>query len=124
MHSGFATSKPSLDSIVSAWVFQPSAKRNAISWFFIKFLTRGGDLAFLVRNSHGIFCDDSALVEGGVLGSDDFSPAGGARAEEKKRSECEEKAEHFLMMDFGCWILGWGMGKRMLDYEFWILDSG
>ena len=74
MHSGFATSKPSLDSIVSAWVFQPSTKRNAVSRIFIKFLRRGGDLAFLVRNSHGIFRDDSALAECGVLGSDDFSP--------------------------------------------------
>ena len=95
MHAGFATSKPSLDSIVSAWVFQPSAKRNAVSRIFIKFLTRGGDLAFLVRNSYGIFRDNSALVECGVLRGDDFSPAGGARAEENNRSECEEYAGGF-----------------------------
>ena len=43
-----------------------------------------------VRNSHRIFRDDSALVECCVLSGDDFSPAGGAGAEEKKRSECEE----------------------------------
>ncbi len=40
-----------------------------------------------VWHRHGIFRDNSALVEGGVLGSNDFSPAGGARAEEEKRSE-------------------------------------
>jgi len=34
-------------------------------------------------------------MERGVLGGDDFSPAGGARAEENKRSECEEYAGGF-----------------------------
>jgi len=42
-----------------------------------------------------IFCNDCALMERGVLGGDDFSPAGGARAEENKRSECEEYAGGF-----------------------------
>lgn len=44
-------------------------------------------LAIRIRDSHGIFRDDCAVVEGGVLGSDDFSPAGGAGAEENERSE-------------------------------------
>jgi hypothetical protein len=48
-----------------------------------------------VRHCHGIFRDDSALVECGVLRGDDFSPTGGAGAEENKRGECEKEAGGF-----------------------------
>ena len=43
-----------------------------------------------------------------MLGSDDFSPAGGAGAEENKRSDGEKEAGHVecWIMNFGCWMLG------------------
>jgi hypothetical protein len=69
-------------------------------------------------------------VESGVLSGDDFSPAAGAGAEENKRSECEEKAEHFLndefwMLDVGLWMLDFRLGEmRGADVECWIMNFG
>jgi len=117
----------------SAWSSKIEASNEIRKVFEVIWkVGRRSESADFVRNCHRVFGYNCALMECGVLGRDDFSPAAGAGAEEDKRDKSEEKAGHFF--DVGFWMLGFGLGKcradfgwwmkQMLNFGFWILKGG